>query len=202
MRPLAFEPVDRPLTGHGVHPGVEAIGGLGTGRLEGVEVAVLADQVVGAGQDISLGQLHARLGTALGFGVRRDTGVQRHTVVMRHRKHGAVAHRQAGHVRCAHRALVVGEPVGGRTAQDALGAVEGRDDRGHGAIGQREDHPKAAPGQPGTEQHRRHPVDHGSLAVVELEPQARLGDPGLIDAVGATAVFVFEHGHDPAGGAF
>lgn len=71
---------------------------------------------------------------------------------------------------------IFGQHVGRCAADDAKGPVERADHRAHGAIGEREDDPEAAPGQPGAEQHRLGTLDDGPVAEV-VESQTRFGDP-------------------------
>jgi len=57
--------------------------------------------------------------------------------------------------------------------------VQGGDDRGHGAVGQGDDDPQAAPYQPGADQDHRPPLDVRPGPEVVPQPDAGLGDPGL-----------------------
>ena len=199
---LFGEGLGRNPPSHGVEAPVEGVHGSRTGDLELDEAGVLVEQVGLGRHQVRLGDLDRRLRTALGLGVIGHTGADGHPVVVGRCHHGLVAHRDPGDVAIGHRLLVVGQHVGRCSADDAKGAVQSGDDRAHGAIGQREDDPEAAPGQPGAEQDDAHPLDGRAVAEVVLEPEAGFWDPGLIDAVVGMAIGGLEDRHHPPRGAF
>ena len=151
---------------------------------------------VGVGRDeVGLGDLDRALGAALGRGVGRHAGMDDEAIVAGGSDEDRVLHRDPGHPVDRDGPLVVGQGIGGRTAEPAKGLVETRDHRRQRPVPGRDDHPISAPGEPGAPEQAVAPGDHGALAPVELEPHAGLGDPGPEDAPVPRRVRVLDVGH-------
>jgi len=167
-------------TGDPVWPGVDLLTERRARRLELSEAGVLLTQVRVLGDDVSLADLHRRLGAALGRRIRRHTGVHHHRVVLGERHQLRIPDRDPGDVLDRDGLLVVGQHIGRHPTQPPERHVQGREHRGHRLVTDREHHPEPRPGQPRHEQHRLHTVDDRPVAVVVLQPHPRLGDPGPV----------------------
>jgi hypothetical protein len=146
-------------------------------ELELGEVPIGRAQVVIGGHEIGLGDPDRRLRAALRLRVRRHARRDRQPVVARGGHDPGIAHRDPTHLIDRHRALVVGQRVGRRAAEQAQRPVQRHHHRRKRLVPQRQHDAKARPGKPGAEQQRPPPAHHGAIAIVPLHPQTRLGHP-------------------------
>jgi hypothetical protein len=182
MRPLGGQPHHRGLPGLAVLTSVDLLTEPLAGGGQLGERRVVLQQVRRGGDQVGLGQLDGRLHPALALRIVGHTRLDLAAVVAAHRDHLGMADRDAGHMVDRDRLGVVGQQVGRRPTQPPQRLVQAPQQRPKRLIPGRDHHPVARPGQPGAEQAGRTPADPGAVAPVELQPHARLGDPGSVAA--------------------
>ena len=96
----------------------------------------------------------------------------------RRRHHFRVADRDPSDVFHRHRLLVIGQPGMSGNPRSGAGSDRCSPPPSPTSCPDRNDHPEAAPRQPGAEQHRLGALHHWAVTEIPLEPQTRLNDPG------------------------
>jgi hypothetical protein len=177
MRLLQCQPVNRGHPGLAVHPGVDVIAPLITGRDEFAERRVGAAQVRIRRHQVGLGNLDRRFHTTFRLGVERLARMHGAAVVPSGCHDHRVAHRNPGHMLHGDRLRVVAQQIRRGAADTPQRRVQARDQCPQRLIPGRDHDPKPRPRQPRTEQTRPTAVHARALAPFELQPQTGLGHP-------------------------
>ena len=157
--------------------GVDALTELDARLLKLLKRRVAVAEVVIGRDDVGLRELNRCFRAALALRIERHARRDRQPVMAADRDDRRVAHRDPAHMISRDGPFVVGQRVSRDAPNQAQRAVEAHDHARHRAIPQRQHDPVARPRKPRAEQARRASRDLRPVAVIPLQPAARLGHP-------------------------